>query len=76
MATQANRAQEYKLITPIGEGSFGVAWKAQHVTTGRDVVVKVLKDTACRDSKLVRRELENHSSLFHPHVSSYHGREV
>ena len=61
----------YRLLASIGEGGFGVVYRAVHLETGREVALKVLQTTHAEDataSKRFRREAALAQRLRHPNV--------
>ncbi len=62
----------YRLVEPIGEGGFGVVWRARQETpVRREVALKVLRSGAERGDGLARFELERQAlaALTHPNVA-------
>jgi len=49
------RIKDYRLITPLGEGGFGLVFLARHEKTGRAVALKVTKEVIKQDQGLVKR---------------------
>jgi len=50
-------AERYKVLDRIGEGGMGSVYLAQHVTLGKQVALKVLKQEMCFDKTIVERFL-------------------
>jgi len=51
----AERIKDYRLLTPLGEGGFGLVFLARHEKTGRAVALKVTKEVIKQDQGLVKR---------------------
>lgn len=61
-------AAKYRLKATIGEGGYGVVFRAQHETMGRDVAIKMLRPEASENLDEIerfRREVFHASSLRH-----------
>ena len=50
-------SERYKVLDRIGEGGMGSVYLGQHVTLGKRVALKVLKDELCHDRTIVERFL-------------------
>ncbi|WP_146156098.1 serine/threonine protein kinase, partial [Enhygromyxa salina] len=50
-------AERYKVLDRIGEGGMGAVYVGQHVTLGKRVALKVLKQELCYDQTIVERFL-------------------
>ena len=64
-------AAKYRLKSVIGEGGYGVVFRAVHEMMGRDVAIKVLRPEASEDPDEVerfRREVYHASGLRHPNT--------
>jgi tRNA A-37 threonylcarbamoyl transferase component Bud32/uncharacterized tellurite resistance protein B-like protein len=64
-------AERYKVLDRIGEGGMGSVYLAQHVTLGKQVALKVLKQEMCFDKTIVERflrEAKATSSIDHENV--------
>lgn len=64
-------AAKYRLISKIGEGGYGVVYRAHQEMMGRDVAIKMLRPEASRlpdEVERFRREVFNASSLKHPNT--------
>lgn len=63
---------KYKIVEKIGEGGFGIVWKAEHVTLGHPVAIKRLHPRWAYDeefAKRFRREAKVMADLSpHPHI--------
>lgn len=49
------RIKDYRLLTSLGEGGFGLVFLALHENTGRAVALKVTKEVIKQDQSLVKR---------------------
>ncbi len=61
----------YEVRERIGQGSFGVVWRAYQPSVGREVAVKVIRPEFCSDPAFVRRfeaEARTIARLAHPHI--------
>jgi serine/threonine protein kinase len=63
-------ADRYEIVALIGEGGFGVVYKARHTLIGRTVAIKVLHERAADDASLRRFRLEAQAAagLTHPNI--------
>ncbi len=64
-------AGKYRLTAKLGEGGYGVVYKAYHETMGRDVALKMLRPEAAQHPEEIerfRREVFNASCLRHPNT--------
>ncbi|MEC9441657.1 MAG: protein kinase [Myxococcota bacterium] len=64
-------AAKYRLISKIGEGGYGIVYRAHQEMMGRDVAIKMLRPEASRlpdEVERFRREVFNASSLRHPNT--------
>ena len=62
---------KYRIETRLGQGGFGAVYRAQHVDTGGDVAIKILKRELADDETVVKRfylEAQNTHKLHHPNT--------
>ncbi len=67
--------KRYKLLRPIGQGGMAVVYKAQDLSLGRVVAVKVLRDTLTSDTEFLARfqqEARAAANLAHPNIVTVH----
>lgn len=65
------RIKEYRLLTQLGEGGFGMVFLAWHAQTNRAVALKITKEVIKDDPALVKRfkrEIAIMQRLAHPHL--------
>ena len=65
------RIKEYRLLTQLGEGGFGMVFLAWHATTNRAVALKITKEVIKDDPALVKRfkrEIAIMQRLRHPNL--------
>jgi hypothetical protein len=65
------RIKDYRLLTCLGEGGFGMVFLARHEKTGRAVALKVTKEVVKQDPALVKRfkrEIAIMQRLQHPNL--------
>lgn len=63
--------KDYRLLTSLGEGGFGMVFLARHEKTGRAVALKVTKEVIKKDPALVKRfkrEIAIMQRLQHPNL--------
>jgi WD40 repeat protein/DNA-binding SARP family transcriptional activator len=61
----------YRLLERVGEGTFGVVWRATQPGTGREVAVKVARPALANDPAFIRRfevDAQRMARIEHPHV--------
>lgn len=71
-----NKIQNYKVISPLGEGGMGVVYKALDVKLERFAALKILNINTTRFFNLIerfRREARNQAKLNHPNIVSVYG---
>lgn len=77
------KIEDFLLEKKIGEGQFGVVYRARNVKTDRLFAIKVISKAACQNNKLMRRQLKRetvimnsakHPNLMHLHRSFETGR--
>jgi aurora kinase len=64
-------AHAFELGARLGRGKFGRVYLARHIATNYICALKVLSKASCiaaREESLIRRELEVHRALAHPHI--------
>ncbi len=63
--------RSYRLLEPIGEGAFGVVWRALDPSVGREVAVKQIQPRLADDPAFIRRfeqEAQSVARIEHPYV--------
>jgi TOMM system kinase/cyclase fusion protein len=65
----------YEILSKLGEGGFGIVYKARQLTTGRYVALKLMRhgehDAPAMDDKRTarfEREMQLCAQLYHPHI--------
>jgi TOMM system kinase/cyclase fusion protein len=61
----------YEILSLLGEGGFGLVYRARHKATNQEVAIKMLKASHLGDELKVarfRRELHLCAQLYHPHI--------
>ncbi len=64
-------AGRYRLISKIGEGGMGSVWRAEHLTLGSDVAIKLIEPTYAENQEIrarFMREAQAAAQLRSPHV--------
>lgn len=67
--------KRYKLLSPIGQGGMAVVHKAQDLSLGRLVAVKILRETLTGDPEFLARfqqEARAAANLAHPNIVTVH----
>ncbi len=67
--------KRYKLLRPIGQGGMAVVYKAQDLSLGRVVAVKILRDNLTGDPEFLARfqhEARSAANLAHPNIVTVH----
>lgn len=67
--------KRYKLLRPIGQGGMAVVYKAQDLSLGRVVAVKILRDNLTGDPEFLARfqhEARAAANLAHPNIVTVH----
>ncbi len=61
---------EYRLVKPLGEGGMGVVWLAEHVASGLEIALKVMRSNMPAGLDLIsfQREVEAVARCRHPNV--------
>jgi serine/threonine-protein kinase len=62
---------DYEILTPLGQGTFGQVWRARDLALAREVAIKVLHPHVARDDAAVarfRREARLAAQLAHPAI--------
>jgi serine/threonine protein kinase len=65
----------YRLLDCLGEGGMGVVYRAEDLRLGREVAIKLLRNTGTMPSDWMarfEREARLASSLQHPHICTIH----
>jgi eukaryotic-like serine/threonine-protein kinase len=65
----------YRVVGPLGAGGMGEVYKAEDLTLGRTIALKILPPDLVRSGERVRRfiqEAKSASSLSHPHIVTVH----
>jgi serine/threonine-protein kinase len=67
--------KRYKLLSPIGQGGMAVVYKAQDLSLGRLVAVKILRENLTGDPEFLARfqqEARAAANLAHPNIVTVH----
>src|ERR1700675_3798440 len=68
----------YEILTLLGVGGMGEVYRAKDSRLDRDVAIKVLPESMCREKERVmrfEREAKLLATLNHPHIAAIHGFE-
>src|SRR3974377_1787594 len=68
----------YRIISKLGEGGMGAAYRATDTKLNRDVAIKILPDSfASRPDRMARfeREAQVLAALNHPNIAAIYGIE-
>ncbi|MBI5758545.1 MAG: protein kinase [Planctomycetales bacterium] len=71
LGRQAFFLGKYKLLEQVGSGGMGAVFKAQHVTMGRIVALKIMSPNLVKNATAVARfhlEMQAAAKLDHPHI--------
>ncbi len=66
-----NSSKKYKIIETIGKGGIGVLYKAEDLSLGRTVALKMLNTSVIEDEQILQKfcaEARNTASLDHPNI--------
>lgn len=67
------RVGPFRVVSVLGAGAMGVVYRARHESSGREVALKLLKETANPNRlERIRREGELTARLKHPNVVAIH----
>lgn len=75
MAADPLLNQRYKLVGPLGAGGMALVYKAQDLSLGRLVAVKILRETLIHDPEFLARfqqEARAAANLQHPNIVTVH----
>ncbi|MBI5291497.1 MAG: serine/threonine protein kinase [Chloroflexi bacterium] len=75
MSEESLLSQRYKIISQIGAGGMAIVLKAQDLSLGRTVAVKVLRESYTGDTELLHRFLQEAraaANLTHPSIVTVH----
>jgi serine/threonine protein kinase len=70
------RLGSYEIVTPIGAGGMGEAYRARDTKLDRDVALKALPEVFVADPERVarfQREAKALAALNHPNIATIHG---
>src|SRR5215813_1417501 len=68
----------YRIISKLGEGGMGGAWRATDTKLNRDVAIKIMPDAFAGDAERMARfarEAQVLASLNHPNIAAIYGTE-
>src|SRR5437660_10393659 len=71
--TSSTKLGPYEIVAPLGAGGMGEVYRARNSRLGREVAIKVLPSSYCRDLDRLRRfeqEARAASALNHPNILS------
>ena len=63
--------ERYRVIREIGEGGFAYVYQAEDLITGKEIALKIIKETAIKSKDNVtrfEREARASASLNHPNI--------
>src|SRR5215831_19900131 len=66
---------DYRIVSRIGQGSYGVVFEAEHVITRRIDAVKFLHDAgpgSADDEQRFLQEIQVQARLHHPNIATVH----
>eukprot|EP00494_Astrolonche_serrata_P029727 UN29994 len=71
MTVWSNKKSHYEFHETIGQGSYGIVYKATHTPNGKPVAIKQMGLSYLKRHNLVshvQNEIENHSKLHHENI--------
>jgi serine/threonine protein kinase/DNA-binding SARP family transcriptional activator len=66
------RVKDFQLVQRVGEGRFGIVYRARQLSVGRDVAIKAIRPAYASDPEFLRRfeaEAQLVAGLEHPHIA-------